>query len=43
MNNSNFGIDSRNNIDNCKFEPIYHDIGEVSFIKKYENVFGSKN
>ena len=43
MNNSNFGIDCRNNIDNCKFESIYHEIGEMSFTKKFENIFGSKN
>ena len=26
LNNSNFGIDCRNNIDNCYLEPIYDDI-----------------
>ena len=35
INNANFGIDCRNNIDNCKFEPIYNEIGEIGFIKKY--------
>ena len=41
MNNTNFGIDCRNNINNCKFEPIYHEIGETNFIKKYTNIFGN--
>lgn len=34
MNKSNFGIDCRNNIGNCKFEAIYDEIGEINFIKK---------
>ena len=33
LNNSNFGIDCQNNIDNCVFEPIYDDIGEIGYIK----------
>ena len=33
LNNSNFGIDSQNNIDNCVFEPIYDEIGEIGYIK----------
>ena len=32
MNNANFGIGCRNNIDNCKFEPIYGKIDDISFI-----------
>ena len=39
MNNANFGIDCRNNTNNCKFEPIYDEIGEINFIKKYANIF----
>ena len=42
MNNANFGIDCRNNIDNCKFEAIYDETGEVSCIKKYANIFGNE-
>ena len=42
MDNSNFEIDCRNNISNFKFEPIYDEIGEISFIKKYENIFGNE-
>ena len=38
-NNSNFGIDCRNNIDNCILEPIYDDMGEISFIKKFTTIF----
>ena len=34
-----FGINYRNNIDNGKFEPIYEEICEINFIKKYENIF----
>ena len=41
-NNANFGIDRQNNIGNCKFEPIYDEIGEISFIKKYLNIFGNE-
>ena len=26
INNANFGIDCKNNIDNCHFEPIYDKI-----------------
>ena len=42
MNNANFGIDCRNNINHCKFEPIYDEIGEINFIKKYANIFKSE-
>ena len=39
MNNSNFGYDCRNNIDNCSFKPIYEDIVEVSYIQKYISLY----
>ena len=42
MNTSNFGTDFRNNTENCKFEPIYDKIGEISLIKKYETIFGNE-
>ena len=32
MNNSNFGYDCNNNIDNCKFKPIFDDIEEIAYI-----------
>ena len=35
LNNSDFGIDCRNNIDNCTLQPLYDDIGEISYIKKF--------
>ena len=38
LNNSKFGIDSRNNIDNCILEPIYDDLGEISYIKKFTTI-----
>ena len=39
LNNSNFEIDCRNNIDNCILEPIYDDLGEISYIKKFTTIF----
>ena len=39
LNNSNFGIDCRNNIDNCILEPIYDNLGEISYIKKFTTTF----
>ena len=32
LNSSNFGIDCRNNIDNCYLEPLYDDFSEISYI-----------
>ena len=34
LNNANFGINCRNDINNCKLEPIFDEIGEISYIKK---------
>ena len=42
LNNSSFGIDCRSNIDNRTLEPIYDEISEIAFIKKYENIFGNE-
>ena len=39
LNNSNFGIDCRNNIDNCYLEAIYDDFSEISYIKNFTNIF----
>ena len=39
LNNSNFGIDWWNNIDNCYLEPLYDDFSEISFIKKCTTIF----
>ena len=42
MSNSNFGYDCRNNIDNCKFVPIFDEYKEISFINRYHNIFDAK-
>ena len=42
MNNSNFGYDCRNNLDNCQFVPIFDKIGELTYINRYYNIFDSK-
>ena len=36
LNNSNFGIDSRNNIDHCIVEPLYDDIMKFRTLKHLE-------
>ena len=41
LNNANFGIDCRNNMDNCKLEPICDEIGEISYIKRFDTIFGN--
>ena len=42
LNNSNFGIDCRNNIDNRILEPIYNEISEIAYIKKFDNIFDNE-
>ena len=37
LNNSNFGYDCRNNLDNLNFEAINDELNELSFIKKYHS------
>ena len=37
MNNSNFGYDCRNNLDNCQFIPIFDELKEVTYLKSYYN------
>ena len=39
LNNSSFGIDCRNNIDNCYLELLYDDFAEISYIKKFTIIF----
>ena len=39
MNNANFGYDCRNSADNCYFSPIYDEIDELSYAKRYQNIF----
>ena len=35
MNNSSFGYDFRNNLDNCKFNPIFDELREITYINRY--------
>ena len=42
LNNSNFGIDCRNNIDNEILEPIYDEVSEIAYIKKFDNIFDNE-
>ena len=41
LNNSNFGTDCRNNIDNCILEPLSDEISEILYIKKFCTIFGN--
>ena len=38
LNNSNFGNDCRNNIDQCKLELIYDGLDEISYLKRFTNI-----
>ena len=42
MNNANFHYDCRNNIDNCQLVPIFDQLREITYLKKYYNYFDSK-
>ena len=42
MNNSNFGYDCRNNLDNCKFVPISDELKEITYINRFHNIFDPK-
>ena len=39
MNDVNFGCDCHNNLDNCHFIPIFDDMKEVTYLKRYYNYF----
>ena len=39
LKNANFEYDHRNNLGNFKFELIYDEIGEITYIRKYHNMF----
>ena len=39
LNNSNLGNDCRNNIGNCKLDLLYDGLDEISYIKKFTNIF----
>ena len=38
LNNSNFGIDCRNNIGNCFLEPLHGDFSEISYVKRFTRI-----
>ena len=42
LNNANFGFDCRNSANNAKFEPIIEEINEITYLKKYYNLFNNK-
>ena len=39
MNNSIFGYDCRNNLDNCQFIPMFDELKEVTYLKKILQLF----
>lgn len=39
MNNSNFGCNCRNNLNNYIFEPICNQLDERAYLKRYNNIF----
>ena len=39
MNNSNFGYNSQNNLNNWKFAPIFHEFKEITCVGRYFNFF----
>ena len=39
MNNVTFGCDCRNNSHNCQFIPIFDEMNEVTYLKRYYNHF----
>ena len=43
LNYANFGYDCRNNLHNCKFEPVNYGINELSFIKRYYSNLYDRN
>ena len=42
INNSNFGYDCLSNLDNCQFVPIFDELQEITYLKRYYNYFDSK-
>ena len=38
LNNSNFGIACRNNINNCIIEALFDNFEEISYIKKFTTI-----
>ena len=42
MNNSNFGYDCCNNLDNCKFVLMFDELKEFTYVERYHNIFDVK-
>ena len=42
MNNSNSGYDCHNNLDNCKFVPIFDEMKELTYVQRYHKIFDPK-
>ena len=42
LNNANYGHDCRSNLDNCGFELMVGDVNEITYTKKYHNLFNKK-
>ena len=42
LNNANFGFDFRNSANNARFEPIIDERNEITYLKKYYNLFNNK-
>ena len=42
MNNANFGFDCRNDANSLKFDPLIDEMNEITYIKKYHNLFDPK-
>ena len=42
MNNSNFCYNCRNSLDNCQFFPVFDELKEITYLKRYYNYFDSK-
>lgn len=42
MNDSIFGYNCRNNLDNCQFVPVFGEFQEIAYIERYCNYFDSK-
>ena len=39
MDNTNFGYDCRNNLDNCQFIPIFDEMNEITYLKRCYDYF----
>ena len=42
INNSNFGYDCRNNLDNCKFASIFDEFKDITYIGRCWNFLDSR-